>query len=307
MTTKELEAYGLGLLAITAFALTLPLTKLLVDNMHALEIGIGRSFIAAVPAAIILCWKKVELPNGKQFIKLLSIAVGIVFVFPILTAVGMNYLPSSHGGAVLAALPLSTAMFGRVVSKEKPGAQFWVLSMTGFLIVLVYTVVSSGMESLYVGDMALLIAVLFAGYGYAQGGTLSREMAGWKVICWVLVVSLPLLSLMEVVIFDAASFLSFEAMDVFALLFLALINTLFGFFAWYRALALGGISKISQIQLLQPFITYAFAILLLQEAFSLLTLAVCVGVIYIVWLTKKQDVQHVAAPKPIPLIVTVKD
>ena len=40
------------------------------------------------------------------------------------------------------------------------------------------------------------------------------------------------------------------------------------FFAWYRGLAAGGVARISQIQLLQPFLTLGFATLFLGENFN---------------------------------------
>jgi drug/metabolite transporter (DMT)-like permease len=38
-----------------------------------------------------------------------------------------------------------------------------------------------------------------------------------------------------------------------------------GFYAWYRGLAVGGIAKISQLQLAQPVLTLGWSVLLLGE------------------------------------------
>ncbi len=38
-----------------------------------------------------------------------------------------------------------------------------------------------------------------------------------------------------------------------------------GFFAWYRGLALGGTVRVSQVQLVQPFLSMLFAVPLLGE------------------------------------------
>jgi drug/metabolite transporter (DMT)-like permease len=46
---------------------------------------------------------------------------------------------------------------------------------------------------------------------------------------------------------------------------------LLGFFAWYRGLALGGIARISQLQLLQPLLTIGWAALFLGESLTLAT------------------------------------
>jgi drug/metabolite transporter (DMT)-like permease len=53
-----------------------------------------------------------------------------------------------------------------------------------------------------------------------------------------------------------------------AVLYLALVSQLGGFFLWNRALAVGGIARTSQTQLLQPFFTIGAAALFAGEAVS---------------------------------------
>ena len=48
-------------------------------------------------------------------------------------------------------------------------------------------------------------------------------------------------------------------------LYLALFSQFIGFFAWYQGLALGGVAKVGQLQLLQTFVTLGAAALLLGE------------------------------------------
>jgi len=47
--------------------------------------------------------------------------------------------------------------------------------------------------------------------------------------------------------------------------YLGLFSQLFGFFFWYRDLALGGVARVSQVQLLQPFITILVSAAFLKE------------------------------------------
>jgi drug/metabolite transporter (DMT)-like permease len=44
-----------------------------------------------------------------------------------------------------------------------------------------------------------------------------------------------------------------------ALLYVALFSQWIGFFAWNAGMALGGIARVSQVQLLQPFVTFVLA------------------------------------------------
>jgi drug/metabolite transporter (DMT)-like permease len=43
------------------------------------------------------------------------------------------------------------------------------------------------------------------------------------------------------------------------LLYVALFSQWIGFFAWNAGMAMGGIARVSQVQLLQPFVTFALA------------------------------------------------
>jgi len=150
-----------------------------------------------------------------------------------------------------------------------------------------YTVFMTGASDLYLGDLALLGAVVLAGFGYAQGGALSKELPGWQVMCWTLVISLPVLLPASLWLYDGNTLSHLSGQGLGALLFLALINSLLGFFSWNRALALGGIQRISQLQLLQPFFTFGFSIFLMGEAWNWLTPVVCAAVIVLVWQAKR--------------------
>lgn len=297
MAKNENLGYGLGLMAVMAFGLTLPITKYLTPYLSVWDIGFGRSLLAAVVATGILFVLRQPWPTPGQWVRLAVVASGIAFGFPVLTAVGMETVPSSHGGVILGGLPLATALCGCFLSREWPSWLFWLVALTGFLTIAIYSMISAGGTTdlaLYRGDLALLGAVLFAGLGYAQGGLLARELGGWQVICWTLVVSLPLLIPLTLIYGDWSSFQAMPLSAWAAFCFLALINSLVGFFFWYRALAIGGVAKISQIQLLQTFFTFGFAALWLGETITLVMTVFLVITIVIVWISKKIPV---AAPQ----------
>jgi drug/metabolite transporter (DMT)-like permease len=285
--SKDVEAYTLGIISVAAFALTLPFAKVLTGHLSALQIGIFRSLLAALAALPILLVLRAPLPNRSQIKRMLITSIGIVYGFPILTALGMQYVPVSHGGVVLAALPLSTAVFGTLITKDRPPAMFWLVSIIGFITVFLFTVLRNGIGAVYFGDLALFGAVILAGLGYAQGGALSKEMSGWQVMCWTLVVSLPILLPLFIIFYDHQQIASLSKVSLGALGFLAFVNSLLAFFTWNRALAVGGIQKISQLQLLQPFITYAYSVLLMGEALDWVPLVVCAIVIALVVISKK--------------------
>jgi drug/metabolite transporter (DMT)-like permease len=280
-------------MAVLAFSLTLPITKYLTPYLSIWDIGFGRSLLAAIAATIVLVLYRQSLPPLRQLLKLCVVASGIVFVFPVLTAVGMRTVPSSHGGVILGGLPLVTALIGSFLSGERPSLMFWIVAFGGFFAIAVYSVISAGGAAglaLYTGDLALVGAVLFAGLGYAQGGLLAREIGGWQVICWALVVSLPLLIPLTFIYGDATAFQHLPVAGWIAFAFLALINSLIGFFFWYRALAIGGVAKISQIQLLQTFFTFGFSALWLGEDITAIMIIFLLITVAIVWVSRRISV-----------------
>lgn len=104
----------------------------------------------------------------------------------------MQYVPASHGAVVLGVLPLVTALFGRMRSHERPSPLFWLSSVAGSLVVVIFALRAGG-GSFHVADLALFAAIVFAAVGYAEGGHLAREMGGWQVICWALLMAAPVL------------------------------------------------------------------------------------------------------------------
>ena len=60
-----------------------------------------------------------------------------------------------------------------------------------------------------------------------------------------------------------------------------------GFFAWYRGLAMGGALRVSQTQLLQPFLSILAAVPLLGEPLDIVTLGFAAAVVATVVAGKK--------------------
>ena len=55
-----------------------------------------------------------------------------------------------------------------------------------------------------------------------------------------------------------------------------------GFFFWYKGLALGGIARVGQVQLLQPFLTLIGAVLILGELLDARNILFAIGIIAVV-------------------------
>lgn len=277
----------LGLLSVIAFSLTLPFTKIALQALTGLEVGLLRSLLGGIVALLILGFKRCQLPTKPQIIRLYLGSLGIIYGFPILSSLAMKTVPVGHGAIVLAILPLSTALFGVLLSRKTMPTAFWVWSVIGAVLVVSYIAMTKDLHGLGFGDGYLALSVILAGFGYAQSGKLSQLMAGWQVICWMLVLNLPIILALSWVFVEPSHVLSMNHSHFGALLFLAMVSGLLGFFSWNKALAMGGIAKISQLQLLQTFLTYSIAVLFMSEAWDWLSLIICLLVVLTVYQTQQ--------------------
>ncbi len=263
---KNSYAFILGTVSVLAFSLTLPLTKYLVAYQSIFEVGLLRGLIAAIFAAFILLFFAKKTPNKTQIKKLIVVSMTIVLGFPLLIALSMSHLSPGYGAVILACLPIMTAIFGSILGHEKPKLAFWFLSCLGISLVMGYSFFNTLPQKFGIGDVILFCSAICAGLGYAQGGLLAKEIQGWEVICWALLIALPALLFFSILNFNFENFFTLGYPQWLAIFYLGIVNSLFGFFIWYEALALGGVEKVGQTQLLQPLFTYFFSILFFQDS-----------------------------------------
>ena len=269
-----------GLIGVTAFGLTLPATRLAIVDLDPMFIGVGRSALAGLIAAALLLLTASRWPPRQTIVQLLMVACGVVLGFPLMSAMAMQTLPASHGGVMLGILPLMTAAIASQVTGERNRRRFWICSILAACVVIGYAS-KSGIDGWKSGDWWLLGAVILAAWGYALGGQLSKQLAGWQVICWALTLTLPL-TIPLTFWFRPAEIASISPLSWGGFVYLSLISQLLGFFAWNKGLALGGVTRVSQVQLLQPFITLMAAGWLLGERIESSTLLCALLVVALV-------------------------
>lgn len=127
-----------GLLGITAFGLTLPVTRFVTPELDPVFIGLGRALLAALLAGALLFATGQPLPTRRQIGRLLVVGLGVVIGFPVLSAWAMQTAPASHGGVVLGILPLATAIASVFVSRDRPSTGFWIFGVLGSALVVAY-------------------------------------------------------------------------------------------------------------------------------------------------------------------------
>jgi drug/metabolite transporter (DMT)-like permease len=77
--------------------------------------------------------------------------------------------------------------------------------------------------------------------------------------------------------------------------YVAVVSQFLGFFAWYRGLALGGVTRVSQLLLLQPCLTLAFAALLTGEHLGWREIGFTALIVLVVGLSRRMTIRHKSA------------
>ena len=295
---RETQGMLLGLIGVVIFSLTLPMTRIVVAEFSPLLNGLGRALAAAVPAAVLLAVRREKLPTWPQLKNLAVVSLGVIVAFPVFSAWAMKTVPASHGAVVNGLQPLCVAIYAAWLSHERPSKAFWASAIVGSAIVIAFALQAGG-GALQAGDLLMLVAVGIGALGYAEGARLARQIGGWQVICWALVVSAPFL-------LAPVAWLGWEqhvthpgpvALKTWlAFGYVTVFSQFIGFFAWYAGLAMGGTARVGQVQLLQIFFTMAFSALFFGETVAPITWIFAAAVIATVMLGRKATVHTAVRP-----------
>ena len=266
-----------GGLGVLAFSFTLPATRVAVHDLDGTVVGLGRAVVAAVFAGALLASRGEQLPDRRRLWRLSLVAAGVVVGFPLFTSIALAHVPASHGAVIVGLIPAATAAMAVLRAREHPSPRFWVAVAAGVVAVVSFAV-AQGAGKPHAGDLLILLAVALAALGYAEGGALARDMGGWRVICWALVLAAP--ALLPVAVWRAAATGLHAGADAWlGFAYVSVISMFLGFFAWYRGLALGGVARIGQLQLAQPVLTLMWAALILGERFGAATVVAAAAVL----------------------------
>lgn len=273
-----------GSLGVLAFSVTFPASEAALPAFGAVTVGLGRAVPAALLAAMCLLATRARRPTLAQWRRLALVAAGVVVGFPLCSALALRDTTSAHSAVLVGLLPAATAALAVVRGGERPRWPFWAACGFGMVTVLVFAMIQ-GAGQIRVADLWLLVAVGCAALGYTEGGTLARELGGWQVISWALLLALPVV--IPVVILNADPWHAPTVDAWLGLAYVSAVSMFAGFYAWYRGLAEGGIAKIAQLQLLQPVLTLIWSALLLSENITPATATAAILVIAAVAVTQR--------------------
>lgn len=298
---RERLGWWLGLLGVTIFAMTLPMTRLAVGDQSAPQLSpvfvvAGRAALAALLSLVYLVMVRAPVPRGRSWGLLAISAVGTVVGFPLFLGLALRRVDAMHAAVITGVLPLATAVVAAIVLRQRPSRGFWACATGGCALVLLFAWQAGG-GGLQWADLLLLLAIFSAAIGYVAGARLTAQSSAEQVICWVLVISLPftgpvMLWTWPTQPVHTSAWVGFGYVTLFSMWI--------GFFAWYRGLALGGTVRVSQVQLVQPFLAMLFAVPVAGERLDAVTLLFALAVMATVLAGRKMPIRHLDPPADTP-------
>jgi len=290
----------LGLLGVAIFAMTLPATRLAVGDAAWPQlppgfVTVGRAALAGLLAGSYLLWARARLPGRHLWPAIVVCALGTVLGFPLGLALALREVPAMHAAVVTGVLPLATAAAAALWMRQRASLGFWLCAVLGCASVVVFAAwVGDG--GLHLADVYLLLAVVCAAVGYVAGARVSQELPAQHTISWVLLLALPLTLPAALWLAPWGGWAAVRVSAWAGFVYVSVFSMWLGFFAWYHALAVGGVMRVSQLQLLQPFLALLMAVPVLGEPLEARTLGFALLVVAIVALGKRMPVSAPPAP-----------
>ncbi|NDU72597.1 EamA family transporter [Actinomadura sp. DSM 109109] len=288
---------GLAALGVLTFSFTIPATVFGLEGLDAYLIGIGRSAAASVLAGVALLSVRARPPRRGQWASLAVAVAGVVFGFPLFSTLALDHGASSaHSAVVVGLLPAATAVLGVLRAGERPSRAFWLASAAGAACVTGFALVR-GAGRVTPADLLLFTALLTCAAGYAEGARLARDMPGWRVISWALVLAAPVTVPVTGWLL-ATTGPVWTAHAVLGFGYVAVFSAYLGFFAWYEGMARAGIARASQVQLTQPMLTLVWSSVLLGERIDAMTALAAVAVLVCVAVTQRARIRRTLPEVP---------
>jgi drug/metabolite transporter (DMT)-like permease len=282
---------ALGLIGVFIYGGTLPATRLAVTGLDPLFLTAARATVAGCLGSAVLLVMRRSWPPIALWREIFLAGLCTIVGFPILMALAMASVPASHGGVVLGIVPLATTGAAALVAHERPSRGFWLVSIVGATIVIMFVLQQSEAHTIALGDLYLLGTALAGAFGYALSGRLSMKMPGWEVISWQVAGFLPIASLATFALWPP-DFSGVTPAAWAGFVYVSFVSQYLASFVFNPAMVMAGVARIGQLMLLQPFVIVALAVPVNGEPLQLTTLAYALGVVLTVVVGQKMQVQR---------------
>lgn len=292
--SNETRGLWLGLLGVTVFALTLPMTRLAIGSTDAPQLSpwfvtFARVVIAGCLSAVFLLATRSPLPQPHQRKPLIIASLCNALAFPLLLGLALRQVSSGHAAVFTALMPLATAAMAAWLLHQRARLGFWLCAVLGSALVVAFSLLRAhqlnGHFAFEWADGFLMAAMLCGALGYVTGAQVTPELGAERVICWMCILALPFALPVAWATWPTQQ--SIAATSWMALGYVGVFSMWAGFFAWFRGLAIGGALRVSQVQLLQPFISILAAVPLLGEQLETMTVGFALAVVATVFAGKR--------------------
>ena len=290
-SSREKIGLILGFSGVCLFGGTLPATRLAVSVLDPLFLTAARALIAGCVGIVVLAALRRPWPTLKLWIDFFAAGLCTIIGFPVLMALAMANVPAAHGGVVLGIMPLATVAAATLVTHERPSAGFWLASLAGAAIVFVFVLRQSEAYSFALGDLYLLGTIVSGAFGYTLSGRLSLQRPGWEVISWQVAMFMPLAAIAVIALWPHG--LHDVPLPVWlGLGYVSFVSQYLAFFVFNAAMAMGGVARVGQLMLLQPFVIVALAAPVNGEPIKFSTLAYAAAVVATVIVGQRMSVRR---------------
>lgn len=277
--SHERLGLALGALGMLAFSGTLPATRIAVPTLGPAILTFGRIEVAALLGLLTLLWMRQPIPARRHWLGLFWMGTGLAIGYPLCIALALRDVPAVHGAVIIGLAPGATAVLAVLRAGEHPPPRFWIACAVGLSAIGAFAFIAGG-QTISAADGWLVLAILSVAVAYVEGGRVSRELGGTIALCWAMVGLAPIAAIpcgLALWQHDwSAAGNSSAAWIAFA--YAAVISMFFGSVAWYRGLALGGIARVGQLNLLQPLFALLWSALLIGESIGI-DAALCATVV----------------------------
>ncbi len=293
--SRQLAGFWLGALGVTLFAITLPATRLATGTaadpqLAPLFITVGRAALAGLLSLAFLLATRSPWPARRHWGPLAGAVAGNVIGYPLLLALALRSVTATHAAVVTALLPLVTAVAAALILGQRARPAFWACALAGSALVVVFAWLRAeqgGGFGVAGADLLLLGAVVAASVGYVYGAQVTPALGAERVICWMCALTLPFSLPATLWLWPDTALQPVRASAWLGFAYVGAVSMWAGFFAWFRGLDWGGALRVSQVQLLQPFLSMLFALPLLGERLDAASIVFALAVVATVLLGRR--------------------
>ena len=259
-------------------------TRLATDGLEPLVVAVLRTVLAGAVVLPLIAFRGPALPRRPRARGLLAISAVTGFVlFPVVYTIGQERTSAMHGSMILAALPVITGLYAALVTRRRPGS-WWLagcaIALAGEAVIVTVRTGAGAEGATLVGDLLVLASALAVAGGYVAGAMLlSLDFSSAATTTWGVLLGAGALLPLALVLLVRDGVPEADATAWAAVVFLAVVTSIFGYVGWYWALARGGIERIAPLQFLLPVSGLALAALVLDER---LTVPLAIGAVLVI-------------------------